>query len=429
MIEEFEVSESASTSFDIKKFLFRALSYWKWFLLLLAIGIFYVYQMNIREEFSYRLSTKISVEDDSNPLFTSNASLTFNWGGVTAKVQTMIVTMKSRSHHEKVVDRLEFYKSYLKQGRFAKQDIYKAAPFRFNQDYNFGQLINNPIKITFLDAGAYELEVDFSASTATVQNYITKELSRVDVPIGLFKKQFKVGEPVDLPFLKGTLKLDENRSATSGAAFFIQFSDFDSVVSSYQGRTSIANTNNSPILDISLIDKNTEKIVDYLNALVTVLSEDQLERKNQYATNAIIFIDQQISRVKGDLSDNAEALNDYRKKNKIYSLDEESTLLNEKLTKLDADKEGINRQLNYYSNLKNYLLTSSSFTDIPAPSIAGIGDANILNNVAKINELSVQKSKLQYSVRSETSVFNDLNRQIEGLKMCFWKILMPPLMD
>ena len=62
------------------------------------------------------------------------------------------------------------------------------------------------------------------------------------------------------------------------------------------------------------------------------------------------------------------------------------------------------------------MLTSSSFTDIPAPSIAGIGDANILNNVAKINELSVQKSKLQYSVRSETSVFNDLNRQIEGLK-------------
>src|SRR5690606_33024479 len=49
-------------------------------------------------------------------------------------------------------------------------------------------------------------------------------------------------------------------------------------------------------------------------------------------------------------------------------------------------------------------------------SIAGITDANILNNVSKINELSVQKSKLQYSVRSDASVFNDLNRQIEGLK-------------
>src|SRR5210317_2199501 len=115
MIDEFEVSESNS-AFDIKKFLFRALSYWKWFLLLLAISTYVVYQLNIREEFSYKLSTKIAIEDDSNPLFTSNASLTFNWGGVTSKVQTIIVTLKSRSHHEKVVDRLEFYKSYLKQG-------------------------------------------------------------------------------------------------------------------------------------------------------------------------------------------------------------------------------------------------------------------------------------------------------------------------
>ena len=65
MTEEFEVSESSS-SFDIKKFLFRALSYWKYFLLLLAVGVFYVYQKNIREEFSYQLGTKISIEDDSN---------------------------------------------------------------------------------------------------------------------------------------------------------------------------------------------------------------------------------------------------------------------------------------------------------------------------------------------------------------------------
>ena len=416
MIEEFEVSDNASASFDIKKFLFRSLSYWKWFLLLLALGVFYVYQKNIREEFSYRLGTKISVEDDSNPLFTSNASLTFNWGGVTSKVQTMIVTLKSHSHHEKVVDRLEFYKSYLKEGRFTKQDIYKAAPFRFDDEYESPQLLNIPIKITCLNADSYEMEVAFLNNSARVQNYMTKEVSSVEVPLGIFKKQFKFGDPIKLPFLKGAINLAENRKAIPGQHYYIQFSNFDSVVSSYQARTSVNNTANSPILDIALIDKNTEKIVDYLNMMVLVLSEDQLNRKNQYATNAINFIDQQISRVKGELSDNANALNAYRKKNKIYSLDDESILLNDKLTKFDAQKESINRQLDYYANLKNYLSTSSSFTDIPAPSIAGIGDSNILTNVSKINALSVEKSQLQYSVRSETSVFNDLNRQIEGLK-------------
>ena len=415
MVDEFETSES-STTFDIKKFLFRALSYWKFFLVLLAIGFFVVYQQNIREEFSYQLGTKISIEDDSNPLFTSNASLTFNWGGVTAKLQTILVTLKSRSHHEKVVDRLEFYKSYLKQGRFRKQDIYKAAPFRFNHDYNFPQLIDIPIKITFLDATTFDLEVEFENTVALAQNYIDKSVSRVDVPVGIYKKQFSLGAEISLPFLKGVVKLPENRQPIIGESFFIQFAVFDGIVSSYQGRTNVNNLAGSPILDISLIDKNTEKIVDYLNTMVVVLSEDQLDRKNQYVTNAISFIDEQILRVKGELSDNAGALNDYRKENKIYSLDDESKLLNKKITKFDNNKESITRQLNYYGNLKSYLQTSSAFTEIPAPSIAGISDSNILNNVSKINDLSVQKSKLQYSVRSDASIFNDLNRQIEGLK-------------
>jgi polysaccharide biosynthesis transport protein len=232
MIEEFEVSESGASSFDIKKFLFRALSYWKWFLLLLAIGVFYVYQINIREEFSYRLGTKISIEDDSNPLFTSSASLTFNWGGVTSKVQTMIVTLKSRSHHEKVVDRLEFYKSYLTQGRFAMQDIYKASPFKFNHDYNAPQLLNIPIKITFINADSFELEAEFLSPRAQVQNYITKEISTVDVPVGIYKKQFRLGEEINLPFLKGVINLAENRKAGVGSPFFIQFRQFDGVVAS-----------------------------------------------------------------------------------------------------------------------------------------------------------------------------------------------------
>ena len=139
--------------------------------------------------------------------------------------------------------------------------------------------------------------------------------------VGIYKKQFKLGAPIQLPFLKGTIKLAENRKPVNGEAYFIQFSDFDGVVSSYQARTSVDNVATSPILDIALIDKNTQKIVDYLNMVVTVLSEDQLDRKNQFATNTITFIDEQIARVKGELSDNADALNDYRKKNKIYSLE------------------------------------------------------------------------------------------------------------
>ncbi len=123
-----------------------------------------------------------------------------------------------------------------------------------------------------------------------------------------------------------------------------------------------------------------------------------------------------MEKVKGELETNADELNTYRRKNKIFNLNEESTLLSEKLTNYDLEKEAINRKLSYYAILKNYLLNSKTFTDIPAPSIAGIDDGNIIGNVAKINDLSVQRSQLEYTVRDNTSIFNDLDRQIEGLK-------------
>lgn len=416
MNEEFVDEVGSSSSFDVKKFLFRSLSFWKYMLLLLIIGIVIVYQMNLREEFSYKLATKIVVEDDSNPLFTSNASLTFNWGGVTAKLQTMIVTLQSRTHHEKVVDRLQFYKSYLIQGRFRKSDAYKAVPFNFSHDLNKPQLVGVPIKIVFLNSKRFRLDVEFPGNSATVQNYITKELSKISVTPGIFTQEFGIGEDINLPFLSGSLNVIDGRILNGSEEFYVRFDNFNSIVASYMRRMLVVNPTNSPVLDIALIDKNKSKIVDYLNTVVAVLKEDQLERKNQYATNAILFIDEQISRVKGELSENAKALNDYRRDNKIYSLNEEGAVLNDKLEVLDNEKEGVVRQLNYYSNLENYLTTSNSFTEIPAPSIAGIADVNILANVSKINQLSVQKSKLQYSVKENASVFDDLNRQIDGLK-------------
>ena len=124
MNEEFELLETQQQPlFDIKAFLFRALSYWKLMVLCIGVGWVISYQLNIRKQNSYRLNTQISIEDDKNPLFTSNTSLTFNWGGVTGKVQTMIVSLKSRSHNEKVIENLKFYLRYLKEGRFRMEDI------------------------------------------------------------------------------------------------------------------------------------------------------------------------------------------------------------------------------------------------------------------------------------------------------------------
>ena len=77
-------------SFDFKGFLLKVISYWKWFLVSLVVTFLIAYNVNIRKEKIYGMESLIVVEDQNNPLFTSNTSLIFNWGGTSDKVQTII---------------------------------------------------------------------------------------------------------------------------------------------------------------------------------------------------------------------------------------------------------------------------------------------------------------------------------------------------
>ena len=78
-----------SNSFDFKGFLFKTLSYWKLFLVSWILAFIIAYQVNVRKEKIYALTNTISVKEETNPFFTANTSLVFNWGGTSDKVQTI----------------------------------------------------------------------------------------------------------------------------------------------------------------------------------------------------------------------------------------------------------------------------------------------------------------------------------------------------
>ncbi|WP_321538969.1 hypothetical protein [Flavobacterium piscinae] len=102
--------------FDLKGFIIKLAGYWKWFFISWIVAFLIAYNVNIRKEKIYELDTTIAVKEESNPFFTSNTSLVFNWGGTSDQVQGLASAIKSRSHNEVVVDKLDFYLDYLKKG-------------------------------------------------------------------------------------------------------------------------------------------------------------------------------------------------------------------------------------------------------------------------------------------------------------------------
>ncbi len=412
--KDFTFFESQN-SFDFKSFLIKTLSYWKWFLLSWAIAFTVAYQINIRKERIYSLETTISVTEESNPLFTSNTSLVFNWGGTSDKVQNIASTLKSRSHNELVVDTLSFYISYLVKGKYNMVDAYGAVPFEVTIDKRKPQLSGIPISVHFLSPTVYQLRVGFESQTAQAIRYTENKSVDVAVPISGFVRNYRVGQHVVLPFLDWTLRLTDDPGYYTGNTYFVKFSEFDGVVSAYQGINVDIDPKAPAILKLSLAGTNKARMVKYLNTTVRVLRDNQLAAKNQFATNTVAFIDEQLRGMEDKLKGAGDELKAFLREKNVGQIENGGDELNGKLTTIETQLDEVKRKIAYCDQLRKYLDENNDFSKLPAPSVAGIEDPNIIQNVGKLIGLSTERSRMRYAVKSE-KMFKDFDSQMEAVK-------------
>lgn len=413
--KDFNFFESQNT-FDFKGFFLKILMYWKWFLLSLAISFIIAYNVNIRKESRYGMESLIVIEDENNPFFTSNTSLVFNWGGTSDKVQTIITTLRSRSHNELVVDKLQYYIKYLKQGEYFYKDVYGEVPFYIEIDKAKGQLFGQLVKVKFLSPTQYELSVNFGeATSASVVHYSDLSVRPVNIS-GSFKKVYKINELVDLPFLYFKLMIKPEAMDYTNQEYFLRFDDFNSTVASYRGIDVSTDAKALSVIRLQLEGTNKYRLVEYLNTTVEVLRKIQLDSKNQFANNTISFIDSTLQEMEKQIKEAENELKEFRRGKNIFELEGEGgSLLSSKLSSYDLEQDGINRKIAYYNLLKNYLEKTTDYSKLPAPSVAGIDDPNVVGNVAKLIQLSAERANMSYSVKNKR-LFADFEMEMESIK-------------
>lgn len=413
-IKDFSIFEN-QVSFDFKGLLLKIVSYWKWFLVSLTIAFTIAYQLNIRKEKVYEMATLISIKEENNPLFTSSTNLTFNWGGVSDQMQTISTTLQSRSHNELVVDKLQFYIDYLQQEEYNMVDAYGAVPFYVTIDKNKGQLAGNLISITFLSESEYQIKIPFQNNSTTLITYSNNSYSDTAVAIGDFVKKYRVGEQVSLPFLHWKLQIKDNPGFYKGKEYFVRFNDFNGSVSRYRGVSVVPDDKGASILTLRLQGTNKARMVEYLNSTVKMLIKRQLDSKNQFANNTISFVDSTLVAMESQLKTAGDELKSFKKGKDVLNLEDGGTRFSDKILEYDVEKDAIVRKITYYNSLKAYLKNSVDYSKLPAPSVAGIEDPNIVANISKLIALSTQRSEMAYAVKSD-KIFRDFDNQMEAIK-------------
>lgn len=413
-IKDFSIFENHS-NFDFKGFLIKIASYWKWFLVSLIISFAIAYQVNIRKEKIYAMQTLISIKEERNPFFTSNTSLVFNWGGASDQVNNISTIIQSRSHNELVVSKLQFYIDYFVQGKYNLIDSYGEVPFYVNIDKAKGQLADILIGIKFVSPSEYEIRIPFENNSVSLITYTNNTYNNTAVQPIEFVKRYKVGEQVSLPFLNWKLQINDNPGFYMGNEYFVKFNDFDSTVSRYRGVSVTSDDKSGSILTLGLQGTNKARMVEYLNSTVKMLIKIQLDGKNQFATNTIRFIDSTLVAMESQLKQTGNELKTFRKDKNIYEIEGGGAKVSDKIMDFDVEKDQVTRKITYYNSLKSYLNNSVDYSRLPAPSVAGIEDPNIVVNVSKLIALSTQRSEMAYAVKSD-KIFKDFDNQMRAVK-------------
>lgn len=413
-VKDFNFFDKQST-FDFKGFLIKTISYWKWFVAGLIIAFSIAYQVNIRKQKIYGIQSTIAVQEENNPFFTSNTSLVFNWGGTSDKVQMISTTLKSRSHNELVVHKLQFYTDYLRQTDYFLQDAYGEIPFKVTIDESQFQLLGQLVKVKMLPNNRYQITIPFQANNAEVIRYSDNKKTVIQVPNTEYKRIFRVGEAVNLPFLHWKLDLVEFSDVNLGEEISVLFNSFDNTVSNYMDIQVDIDEKAGSILKLNLQGTNKNRLVDYLNTTANVLIKKQLDNKNKFAENTINFIDETLGSMEQELKESGNELKDFSKKNNILDLEEGGAGYKEQLLGYDTSKDEAERKIAYLDLLKKYLKSSSDYSKIPAPTVAGIDEENINTNVGRLITLSIERSQLAYSIKGDV-YYERIDNEIQAVK-------------
>lgn len=412
--KDFSFFETQNT-FDFKGFLIKIGSYWKMFVLSLIIAFTIAYQVNIRKQKIYEINTVLSLKEENNPFFTANTSLVFNWGGTSDQVQNVIMMLKSRTHTEVVVDRLQYYIDYLKESKYYEIDVYGEAPFTVNLDKSRGQILGKNIKIKFTSATQYTIEIDLENGSNSVFNYSKNSYEKTVVKEKKCFKSFKIGQKVDLTYLNWKLNLKPFPENYIGQEYIVKLNDFDGTVSKYRGIKVSNDDKSASIITLSLEGTNKSRMVDYLNSTVNILIKNELDKKNLFATNTIRFIDSTLIVTEKQLKATNDDLESFQHGKNIYQIEEGGGTFSAQLEKFDNNKDAIERKIVYCNSLKSYLKNNDDFSKLPAPSVAGIDDPNIVTNVSKLISLSIARSQMAYSVKNE-KLFDDFDNEMNAIK-------------
>ena len=394
-----------------------------WYVFPISIAIFgaLAYLYILKTPLSYDASSTLLIQSDVRYNYGTADEIMTGFGLLETqkKIENEIAILSSYSLAEKTILNTNNFIRYYKLNKLRKENIYTRTPFIVVVDSLKPQL-TGIYKLDFIEDGQ-KIEIERKEGRGLFYDYISHDaISALDYDIDFsfiteFDKWINTKE-LNVKIIKNPL-VDNNKKFSSNETYYFQLNTLNSLSVQLQRSLKAEPLDKqSDVIVLTLTHDNANEAVDLLNNLVEQFFSDNLAEKNKMAISTIEFIDNQLDILSDTLRSTESELESFRKRNKVINIEVQSSDIFSNIQKYESKLAMAKLRMKYFEYLKNYIQSTSDYSDILVPSIMDVSDVMLNKLISDLLSANAEKIKILSSSTPQNPLLNSINRQIEDIK-------------
>ena len=409
-------NEQDELTIDYQIFLQKCQKHWRWFAasVMACLIIAFIYLRYTAPVYNVSASVLIQQKDSKGSLGGLSGGalgMLSGLGGISlsSSFDNELEIMQSRTLLKKVVSDLGLYISTA-QRRITGYDIplYKTSPIQVYLSPEEATILKSGVKVKTI----YTPEGKLTAHIEYIQEDEEQEIEKtfdqlpavLSTPVGV------------LSFTKNDSLLTEIRKRESGDIQLITYINSPiEVAKAYKESLTIEEGKKTTIAQVSLLDNDKQRAIDFVNYLVVCYNQDILDEKSKVVLKTSDFIRERMEVVNQELSTTESEIADFKQKAGLTNISADAELLLQESAKYEQLRVENETQIRLVEFLRDYIQDPANANEV-IPANVGLQEEKLTTAIDQYNSLLAERRRLlRTSSESNPAVIN-LNDGIQTLQ-------------
>jgi capsular polysaccharide biosynthesis protein len=321
--------------------------------------------------------------------------------------------LKSFSLLNEAINDLDFDVSYYNGTWYRKKEYYHNFPFDVTFKDSTAQMYGVFFKVEPVSDEKFKLIVE--TKKFDVLNPETGAIREIEKDFE-FSNTYAFGEEINHKYFNFTLnKTNIDFDEFDDEDFWFKFHTVDGLTKTYLGRLQVDQTDlQGSILRLMTSGKVIEKEKLFLEKLTEKYIESKIEERERIAKKKEDFLIQQLSSMSDSLSRAESRLEYFKKVANLSNIQQSSTYALEQLQNLESNKTQLESNIKYYKTILQYISDSTGIEKIIAPSVVGIDDPLLNENLLELKRLNSEKIRNRFFKGRQSYDLEIMEQQIKN---------------